>query len=1595
MTRFIITTCIAFCSLSSFAQAAPPEARLPEKHRAFFKAHCLDCHDSETREGKVDLETLPLSINTLQQAELWQKVLNALNSGEMPPEDSEQPGNDEKADFLDDLAGTLVTARRALSDSGGKITMRRLNRREYRNSIEQLTGVKVDVASLPADGGSGTFDTVGFSQFISSDQIEQYLKLGRSAIDEAFDRHAARKQPSQVFRVEPENTVNVQSRKKMKSMEETYKRYLLWKAEVDKAAQAPENQKVLEQIREKYKLDDLTDNVRLYQNANLLKGGPDAKKFGFRDANAASFSYQGGYGRTYAYMKHYLELPHSDRGTYLKLAWAIQRIDVTPKPENVPPGTYKLRIRAGAVKGSAPSRHFIEIGHPQRLNQIPAGFSSKPLASLQVTGTEDNPEIIETTLVIGSKTQREFGIQERRPEGNQKALSREFYAYKRENGYGTPPAIWVDWIELEGPITESAVTESRIVRVEPEQTINPDNEKEIAQIEERQKRFARWKKGVDEAAKTPGNQAIIAEIRKTDRLIDHPNRFYTFADRFKGTPNPRDFGFTDANKAAASDPSRSRSLALHKHYASLPHRDRGTYLKLAHGTGRIIVAPKKKNLPPGNYVMRVRLGAVKGTPASRRFIQVGHPQRQIESRNWGLEGHAISTHQVTGTIEKPETIEIPLEVTSNTIREFAVQEKQPNNGNLKALWDAHNKLKKKNGYGHPPAIWIDWVELEGPHNASNPRSWKQRREVEEHTNAKVGGTYNGYFKRGHDNAKAFLETGKPQKGIVDEQEAKFRIRAFEEHGPSFRRYLDDPLTKTGSFLTISNENKEEFIALPPEHPSGWRETKHVVETLPPGDYKLRFRIGAVEGTPSERHFIDLGAVPDKDQFNHLATFQITGSTDKPQTIEVPVQLTNDGPRKFALREKRDLKTDNARYQAARKKTGVGPDPALWIDWVEWEGPLNASKGDSSRNKWWITDADEPDESSRARKVLEQFAYHAFRGVEAEVEFIDRLANIFTSRRKAGDSFDTAIRLPLSIILASPGLLYLNEPNDADERRQLTDRELAVRMAYFLWSAPPDQELLDLAKQQKLSQPEILRQQVDRLITDSRSDEFVAGFVHQWLDMERLDFFQFDTTLHRDFDESTRSAARQEVYHSFAHLLRNAEEGHLGKLLKSDHVFVNGLLANYYGIDGVTGDQFQKVSLPENSPRGGLLGMAAIHAMGSDGVNSSPVERGAWVLRHLLNDPPPPAPPNVPQISRLEGQILTTRERLLAHQEEAQCASCHRKIDPIGFGLENFNAAGKWRTTDSYRPTVKKGKKAKKGKKSKTWKIDASGAFHKGPAFGDYHELRDLIAERDEDFARGFTEHLIEYALGRPFGFTDEDLANDIVSSAKSKQFAISDFVHSLVQSKAFQTKGRRLNLRADALPFKSHLFEKGTLVYSDDFDDAIDRKRWGLRTKEWEVKDGKLIGIPSFKNAQEAQKALGRDHHLGLGPVIRLNKLPAKFVCSMRFKFEGEVYKPARPKLDIGHHINSLVFTKEGYSLKLSGGKKFGAIKADSALNQWVEMIIEFEEGKLSIDINGRRKLFVNNQISMNSRDEFTFKALESPKSRLVFDYVRLWKVQD
>ena len=882
--------------------AAEPKARLPKKHLTLLRDYCFDCHDADIQKGKVNLEALPLEVTTPQQAELWQKVLNAMNSGEMPPEEKPQPKDSEKIEFLDALAQTMITARRKFSDTGGKITMRRLNRREYRNSIKQLTGVTLDVSNLPVDDGAGNFDTVGSALFISSDQIEQYLSLGRSAIAEMLERRAALERSSQVFHVEPEKTVNIESLKAMRRLEDDYERFKQWKVGVDKASRAPENRKIMARIlKENPEYDPLAfpapAGYRFYRHAKELIGAPDPKVFGFTDDNKAVFSFQGGYDRKYAYLKHYAELPKSSHGTYLKLAWGIQRIDVVPDPKNVPPGTYKLRIRAGTVEGSSASRHFLEIGHPQRVNQVPAGFSGLPFRSLHVTGTENQPEIIETTIEIGIDNPREFGIQERQPNDG-KHLRNEFFRYKRMNGYGYPPAIWIDWIELEGPIVDAEST-------------------------------------------------------------------------------------------------------------------------------------------------------------------------------------------------------------------------------------------------------------------------------------------------------------------------------------------------------------------------------------------------------------------------------------------------------------------------------------------------------SVQDNWWIATASNLNDSSRARIILNRLAQNAFRGREPTDGFLERLHAIYQTRRDEGWSFENAIELPLGIILTSPAFLYLNEPGSETMQRKLNDRELAVRLAYFLWSAPPDQQLMELAKQNQLSKPEVLRQQVDRLIADSRSDQFVSGFVHQWLDMERLDFFQFDASLHPEFDEITRSAARQEVYHAFGHLLRDKNGGEIGELLRSDYVFVNALLANFYGISGVIGDQFQKVRLPNTSPRGGLLGMAAIHAMGSDGIRSSPVERGAWILRHLLHNPPPPAPPNVPQLSDLSDKLLSTRQKLAAHQSEPQCASCHRKIDPLGLALENFNAAGKWRIED--RQIIRNAKGRIQLSKTAV-SIDTSGRFHKGPEFADFKVFRDIIAQRETDFARGFCENLIEYALGRPYGFTDERLANKILEGASRKQYAVDEFIHGLVQSKVFQTK---------------------------------------------------------------------------------------------------------------------------------------------------------------------------------------------------------------
>lgn len=667
----------------------------------------------------------------------------------------------------------------------------------------------------------------------------------------------------------------------------------------------------------------------------------------------------------------------------------------------------------------------------------------------------------------------------------------------------------------------------------------------------------------------------------------------------------------------------------------------------------------------------------------------------------------------------------------------------------------------------------------------------ERRETELQARRQIDGLYKGYFLGGYTKAKEWEASGsQPAKdfGFPDEHEARFRIRAYEQHAPYLQRYLALPAGDRGAYLMYANNNYHdtEEIAVP--------------ATAPPGDYMLRVCVGATAEAAPLRRFLEFGRQVAKDDeqadFTSLGTFQVTGSIDQPQVIEIPVRVAAHGPRAWHVREKRhhDATADRFRNSLATAANGVGLDHALWIDWVEWDGPIPRARPSLVGEQASEGFAAGEGEFEHAKTMLLRFATLAFRGATPSPEFLDGLLAVYKTKRDAGAEPIEAIREPMAVILAAPGFLYLADPGAEAQTnsRRLSPRELATRLSYFLWSAPPDDELLAVAASGKLAEPAVLAQQVDRLLAHENSYDFAAGFAHQWLGLDRLDFFRFDHELFPDFDEATREAAKREVYATFHTLMTGDLD--VRDLLESDFVVVNGLLAAYYGLDDggspVIGDEYRVIKVPTDSPRGGLLGMAAILAMGSNGERTSPVERGAWVLRKLMHDPPPPAPASVPQLTRLESREITTRERLRMHQEQAQCNQCHRVIDPIGFGLENFDAAGCWRAEEHFygRGWVVQDQVAGKVVK-KSWPIEPAGAFHGGPAFRDYFELRTLIASRHGDaFARGLLENLFAYALGRPVSFADADTLDALATSAKADQYRLRTMIHRIVSSGEFQTK---------------------------------------------------------------------------------------------------------------------------------------------------------------------------------------------------------------
>ena len=297
------------------------------------------------------------------------------------------------------------------------------------------------------------------------------------------------------------------------------------------------------------------------------------------------------------------------------------------------------------------------------------------------------------------------------------------------------------------------------------------------------------------------------------------------------------------------------------------------------------------------------------------------------------------------------------------------------------------------------------------------------------------------------------------------------------------------------------------------------------------------------------------------------------------------------------------------------------------------------------------------------------------------EEVARLTQLAAQVRGDGGSYEEGIQVALQAILVSPHFLFKVEqprqPDASGKMPPINDYELATRISYFLWSSMPDDELLLLAHRGQLRDRQRLLEKVGRMLQDSRANQFVENFAGQWLQLRNLDLVKPDTRIFRSFNDDIRQLMRRETLTFFAGVMRANMP--VTTLLDANFTYLNEELAKFYGIHGVTGDQFRYVSL-EGTPRGGLLTHASVLTVTSNPTRTSPVKRGKWILDNLLNTPPPPAPPDVPELEKSK-LVGTLRERMEQHRKNPACAACHNMMDPLGFALENFDAVGLWRTRD--------------------------------------------------------------------------------------------------------------------------------------------------------------------------------------------------------------------------------------------------------------------------------------------------------------------------
>lgn len=440
-------------------------------------------------------------------------------------------------------------------------------------------------------------------------------------------------------------------------------------------------------------------------------------------------------------------------------------------------------------------------------------------------------------------------------------------------------------------------------------------------------------------------------------------------------------------------------------------------------------------------------------------------------------------------------------------------------------------------------------------------------------------------------------------------------------------------------------------------------------------------------------------------------------------------------------------------------------PILLVDWVEREGPLTSDQ-DAKKREGLI-----PPSSgglAEARECLKRFAERAWRRPASDAE-LDRFLNVVSEELAAGEKFPSAYRAAMIAILASKNFYYLEEGSPTEQREKMNDWELASRLSYFLWSSMPDGELFAAARAGTLHEPAILKAQVQRMLADPKIGRFTESFPRQWLQLDRVGMFAPDQKLYPEYDKWLEKSMVLETTGYFGEMF--ARNLSLKDFLVSDWTMCNPRLALHYGIGPLKESGMQRVALRPQDHRGGLLTQASILSLTSDGTRHRPVHRGVWVSEAIFGRTPPPPPPNVEPLMPTPGNKpkMTVRMQLEAHSTNAVCASCHRKIDPLGVAFDNYDAIGQWR--DEERVTAGQGKNPK---------VNADGVLPDGRAYSGPEEFKELLVQDLDRFAEAFTGELATYGLRRAMTIDDYARIKAIAQASRRDGYPLREVIENLV-----------------------------------------------------------------------------------------------------------------------------------------------------------------------------------------------------------------------